>query len=88
LRKTNGPAFAWPLLIFTSAILEQLMEKLGKIYRGRPLAVKSRSELLTSIKPAHWKYLRKDSGDLPDGWDEGVGTAPPLRVIQPEAGGD
>ena len=41
LRKTNGPAFTWPLLMFTSMLPERLMEKMGKIYRGRALAVKS-----------------------------------------------
>jgi radical SAM superfamily enzyme YgiQ (UPF0313 family) len=68
LRKTNGPAFTWPLLMFTSALPERLMEKMGKIYRGQPLPVKSRKELLASIKPQHWKHLREDNGDLPAGW--------------------
>jgi hypothetical protein len=61
---------------------ERLMEKMGKIYRGRPLAVKSRKELLTLIKSQHWKYLREDNGDLPDGWDPTNGAAPLLPIIQ------
>jgi radical SAM superfamily enzyme YgiQ (UPF0313 family) len=81
LRKTNGPAFTWPLLMFTSALPEGLMERMGKIYRGRPLAVKSRKELLSSIKPQHWKYLREDNGDLPDHWNAATAAASPLRVI-------
>ncbi len=83
LRKTNGPAFTWPLLMFTSTFPERLMEKMGKIYRGRPLAVKSRKELLATIKPQHWKHLRPDNGDLPEGWDAARETAPELRVFQP-----
>jgi hypothetical protein len=82
LRKTNGPAFTWPLLMFSSMFPERLMEKMGKIYRGRPLAVKSRKELLTLIKSQHWKYLREDNGDLPDGWDPTNGAAPLLPIIQ------
>jgi hypothetical protein len=66
--------------MFTSALPEQLMEKMGKIYRGRPLAVKSRKELLATIKPQHWKYLREDNGDLPDGWQAEAASS--LRIIQ------
>ncbi len=86
LRKTNGPAFTWPLLMFTSMFPERLMEKMGKVYRGRPLAVKSRKELLATIKPQHWKYLREDNGDLPDGWNAPGEPAPLLRVISSKSG--
>ena len=48
----NGPNFTWPLLLFASALPERLMAKMGKIYRGRPLQVKSRKELLATIKTA------------------------------------
>jgi hypothetical protein len=65
----NGPTFTWPLLLFASALPEWLMARLGKIYRGQPMVVKSRKELLATIKPQHWKHLRPDNGDLPDGWD-------------------
>lgn len=84
LRKMNGPNFTWPLLLFASALPEWLMAKLGKIYRGQPLMVKSRKELLATIKRPHWKFLRPDNGDLPDGW-EATTDAPPapplLRVL-------
>lgn len=66
LRKANGPNFTWPLLMFSSALPEWLMARMGKIYRGRPLRIKSRKELLATVKPQHWKYLREDNGDLPD----------------------
>jgi radical SAM superfamily enzyme YgiQ (UPF0313 family) len=86
LRKLNGPAFTWPLLMFTSMFPEYLMKKMGKIYTGRPLNVKSRKELLATIKPQHWKHLRPDAGDLPDGWSAAptaaaATAAPQLRVI-------
>jgi hypothetical protein len=76
LRKTNGPAFTWPLLMFTSALPERLMEKMGKLYRAQPLRVKSRKELLATIKPQHWKHLREDNGDLPEGRDVPFAMAP------------
>lgn len=66
LRKTNGPNFTWPLMMFSSALPEKLMSKLGKIYTGKPINVKTRKELLTTIKPHQWKFLRADNGDLPD----------------------
>ncbi|MBI4877653.1 MAG: B12-binding domain-containing radical SAM protein [Acidobacteria bacterium] len=66
LRRLNGPAFTWPLLLFAGAIPERLMARMGKIYAGRPLRVKSRRELLAAIKPHHRKHLRADNGDLPD----------------------
>ncbi|HXK04966.1 MAG TPA: radical SAM protein [Verrucomicrobiae bacterium] len=88
LRKTNGPAFTWPLLMFTNTLPERLMEKMGKIYRGRPMAVKSRKELLATIKPQHWKYLREDNGDLPGGWEAPMAEPSPLRIFQSEAGCD
>jgi hypothetical protein len=30
--------------------------------------VKTRTELLATVKPQHRKHLRKDNGDLPDAW--------------------
>lgn len=66
LRKVNGPNFTWPLLLFAGALPESLMARMGKIYTGKPLVVKSRKELLASIRPQHWKYLRADTGDVPE----------------------
>jgi hypothetical protein len=68
LRKINGKSFTWPLFMFASAMPEKLMAKLGKIYMGKPLKVKSRKELLATIRPNQQKFLRADNGDLPDGW--------------------
>jgi radical SAM superfamily enzyme YgiQ (UPF0313 family) len=68
LRKLNGPNFTWPLFNFAGAMPEGLMAKMGKIYVGKPMKTKSRKELLQTIRPNQWQYLRQDNGDLPDGW--------------------
>lgn len=65
LRKTNGPNFFWPMMNFSSALPEKLMARRGKLYGGKPLQVKTRAELLASMRPNYWKYLREDCGDLP-----------------------
>ena len=65
LRKTNGPNFTWPLMMFCGALPEKLLYRMGKIYKGKPLRVKTRAELLQSIKPHYWQYLHEDNGDLP-----------------------
>lgn len=66
LRKLNGPNFTYPLLMFTGAISEKRLEKMGKIYIGKPLRTKNRKELLATLKPKMRRYLRADNGDLPD----------------------
>ena len=43
-----------------------LMAKMGKIYLGRPLNIKTRKELLATIKPHQHQFLRPDTGDMPD----------------------
>jgi tRNA A37 methylthiotransferase MiaB len=65
LRKLNGPRFTWPLLLFSGVLPESLMTHMGKIYPGKRLRIKSRKELLATIRPRYWKYLRADTGDLP-----------------------
>src|SRR5215471_3048103 len=66
LRKLNGPHFTWPLLMFASALPESVMARLGKIHRSRAVPIKSRSELLTTIRPSQRRYLRADTGDMPE----------------------
>lgn len=81
LRKLNGPGFTWPLFMFASALPEPVMARLGRIYMGRPLVVKSRKELLATVKPHQWKFLRADTGDLPG---EGTGHRQPAVIrLQP-----
>lgn len=74
LRTLNGPGFTWPLMMFASALPEHVMGKMGKIHVGRPMAIKTRKELLAAVRPQQRKYLRVDAGDLPDG---DVPPAPP-----------
>jgi radical SAM superfamily enzyme YgiQ (UPF0313 family) len=70
LRKLNGPGFTWPLFMFASAMPERWMVRLGKLYAGTPLRIKTRTELLAGIKPAQRRFIRPDTGDLPDDWTE------------------
>lgn len=79
LRGLNGPNFTWPLLMFSGAISEKNLQRMGKIYRGKPLKVKSRKELIASLKPKDWQYLRADNGDLPM---EFVGVQPRAQNAQ------
>ncbi|HWP43392.1 MAG TPA: radical SAM protein [Blastocatellia bacterium] len=76
LRKLNGPNFTWPLWMFSGAISEGLLGRMGKIYIGKPMKTKSRRELIATLKPHHLQYLRADCGDLPEGY-----TLPP-RVLK------
>jgi hypothetical protein len=78
LRALNGPGFTWPLFMFASALPESVMARLGKIHMGRPLRIKTRKELLATIKPHMRRHLREDTGDMPDGW-----TPPPPRQDAP-----
>jgi len=66
LRKLNGPHFTWPLLMFASALPESMMARMGKIHVGTPLAIKDRKALLETIRPAQRRFLRADTGDLPE----------------------
>jgi len=66
LRKLNGPNFTWPLLMFASALPESAMARLGKIHIGRPLAIRDRKALLETIRPGLRRFLRADTGDLPE----------------------
>jgi radical SAM superfamily enzyme YgiQ (UPF0313 family) len=66
LRKMNGPSFTWPLFMFASALPESWMVRWGKLHGGRPLVLKTRRQLLESIKPNQWRFLRADTGDVPE----------------------
>ena len=68
LRKLNGPNFKWPLLMFSSAMSEKMMGRMGKIYSGKLIKIKTRKELIASLKPHYLQYLREDNGDLPEGY--------------------
>ena len=79
LRKLNGPGFTWPMFMFASALPEWLMGKMDRIYIGKPLNVKTRKELLMTIKPHQWQFLRADCGDMPDM----PANTPPSRSQRP-----
>ena len=66
LRKLNGPGFTWPLLMFANALPERLMSRFGKIYVGQRIRIKTRKELLATVKPHLRQYLRPDTGDMPE----------------------
>lgn len=78
LRRLNGPNFTYPLWMFSGALSEKMLERMGKIYVGKPLKTKSRRELLAGLKPKEWRYLREDNGDLPEG------AIPPPHIPQSE----
>ncbi|MCH7978331.1 MAG: B12-binding domain-containing radical SAM protein [Acidobacteria bacterium] len=75
LRRLNGPNFTWPLWMFSGAFSEKTLERMGKIYMGKPMKTKSRQELLASVRPHYWQYFRSDNGDLPAN-----GDAPPQKA--------
>ena len=52
--------------MFSSALSEKRLAKMGKIYMGKPLKTKTRKELLATLKPKMRQHLRADNGDLPD----------------------
>ena len=66
LRKLNGPNFTYPLFMFSGALSEKRLEKMGKIYMGKPLVTKNRKELIATLSPKARKFLRADNGDLPE----------------------
>lgn len=68
LRRLNGPNFTWPLWMFSGAISEKNLNRMGKIYPGRPLKIKARKELITTLRPNDWQFLRADNGDIPKGY--------------------
>jgi hypothetical protein len=74
--------------MFSKLLSDRVLEKMGKIYVGKPLKTKSRKELIASMKERYWQYLRADNGDLPDGFVGQARTeADDLKVLAWAAGG-
>ena len=72
--------------MFASALPESLMARMGKLHAGQPLPIKTRQELLATIRPSQRRFIRPDAGDLPDDWtrssDWQVERTIPLSVIR------
>src|SRR5262249_23477079 len=64
--RLDGPNFTWPLWMFSDLVSEKNLDRMGKIYMGRPMKTKNRQELIAGLKPHHQQYLRADNGDLPE----------------------
>jgi hypothetical protein len=84
LRKLNGPGFTWPLFMFANALPEALMAKMGKIYVGQPVRIKTRKELLETVRPGMRKYLRPDTGDMPEMPPSGDEPRSPFIALTPQ----
>jgi hypothetical protein len=82
LRKINGPNFTWPLWMFSGAISEKNLERMGKIYLGKPLKTKTRKELIANVRPHYLQYLRADNGDLPEGYTPPPTKERPIQSLQ------
>ena len=70
LRRTNGPNFTWPMMMFSGSIPEDWMYRMGKLYQPKPLKIRTRAELVASLRPKYWQYLREDNGDIPEGAEQ------------------
>jgi radical SAM superfamily enzyme YgiQ (UPF0313 family) len=77
LRRLNGPAFTWPLFLFAGVLPESWLLRIGRLHRPRPLPIRTRAELLATIRPNHRKFLRADTGDLPGDTDAATESSPP-----------
>jgi hypothetical protein len=66
LRRLNGPNFTYPLFMFSGLLSEKRLEKMGKIYIGKPLKTLTRRELIETVNPKMRRHFRQDCGDLPE----------------------
>jgi hypothetical protein len=52
--------------MFSGAISEKALARLGKIYLGKPMKTKTRKELIRGVRPNYWPFFRADNGDVPE----------------------
>jgi hypothetical protein len=52
--------------MFSGALSEKRLEKMGKIYAGKPLTTLNRKELIATVNPKMMEHFRADNGDLPE----------------------
>ena len=64
LRRLNGPNSTWPVLMFSGVLPERLLGRLGKIYIGGLTRVRSRRELLATVRPAFRRFFAANDPDL------------------------
>jgi len=62
LRRLNGPNFTYPLFMFSGLLSEKRLEKMGKIYIGKPLKTLTRRELIETVNPKMRRHFRQDCG--------------------------
>jgi len=62
LRRLNGPNFTYPLFMFSGLFSEKRLEKMGKIYIGKPLKTLTRRELIETVNPKMRRHFRQDCG--------------------------
>jgi hypothetical protein len=86
LRKLNGPNFTWPLMMFVGVAPETILQRMGKIHVGKPLATRNRRELIASLRPNYLKHLRADNGDLPELWQSFKEAPPAPTPIRASSG--
>jgi hypothetical protein len=58
---------------------------MGKIYIGKSIHVKTRRELLASVKPSMRQHLRPDTGVMPEGQRPPPSSKPTLIPLLPQA---
>jgi hypothetical protein len=72
--------------MFASAMPESLMVRMGKLHQGRRLPIKTRQELLATIRPTQRRFIRADTGDLPEDWTRLAGAHTdrtiPLSIVR------
>ena len=65
LRRLNGPNATWPFVMFSGIIPERLLATYGRIYIGKSMTTKTRSELIANVASRYLRYFRSENGDLP-----------------------
>jgi radical SAM superfamily enzyme YgiQ (UPF0313 family) len=57
LRRLNGPNCTWPMVMFSGAVPERLLQKFDKIYAGKPVATKGRHDLIAGVRPSYVPFF-------------------------------
>jgi len=57
LRRVNGPNFTWPLVQFSRAVPDRWLERMNRIYTGRPMPRRTHEELMATVRPDWQKTI-------------------------------